>query len=57
LADRELNQHFSTGRTGSSTLRRSLGALLKRRLALIAVPRAPGPSKTKVVSRILWKSK
>jgi hypothetical protein len=39
LAGRDLRQHFSTGSTGSSTLRRSLAALLRARLGLAAVPR------------------
>jgi hypothetical protein len=41
LAGRDLRQHFGTGSTGSSTLRRSLGALLCTRLGLAAVPRNP----------------
>lgn len=36
---RDLNQHFKTGKTGSSTLRRSIGAILKSKLNLIAIPR------------------
>ena len=44
LADRELKQHFSSGGTGFSTLRRSLGALLKNQLNLTAVPRGIGAS-------------
>jgi len=39
LKNRDLNQHFKTGRTGSSTLRRSLGAILKTELTLRAIPR------------------
>jgi hypothetical protein len=39
LAGRDLRQHFGTGSTGSSTLRRSLAALLRTRLELTAVPR------------------
>jgi hypothetical protein len=46
LADREFEQHFSSENTGFSTLRRSLGAILKRSLALQAIPRAPGPSES-----------
>jgi len=41
LAGRDLRQHFGTGSTGSSTLRRSLAALLRTRLGLTAVPRNP----------------
>jgi hypothetical protein len=48
LAAREFEQHFSSERTGFSTLRRSLGALLKRQLALTAIPRTSGPSETNV---------
>lgn len=48
LANREFEQHFSSKNTGFSTLRRSLGALLKRRLGLRAISRAPGPSVTNV---------
>lgn len=42
LAGRDLRQHFGTGLTGWSTLRRSLAALLRARLRLVAVPRSPG---------------
>jgi len=48
LADRAFDQHFSTERTGSSTLRRSLGALLKGRLSLTAIQRGAGFSKANV---------
>lgn len=41
LASRDLRTHFATGRTGSSTLRRSLAALLVDELDLIACPRNP----------------
>jgi hypothetical protein len=39
LAGRDVNTHFCTGKTGSSTLRRSIGALLAEKLELRAVPR------------------
>jgi hypothetical protein len=39
LNGRDVGTHFSTGRTGSSTVRRSLAALLTKELALHAVPR------------------
>ncbi|VXC29828.1 GIY-YIG nuclease family protein [Nocardioides sp. AX2bis] len=39
LRDRDVGTHFATGRTGSSTVRRSLAALLVDRLDLVAVPR------------------
>ncbi|GAA2241667.1 hypothetical protein GCM10010413_50150 [Promicromonospora sukumoe] len=39
LASRDVHTHFATGRTGSSTLRRSMAALLRSELDLHAVPR------------------
>jgi hypothetical protein len=39
LNGRDIGTHFTTGRTGSSTVRRSLAALLAEQLALSAVPR------------------
>lgn len=39
LHDRDFNQHFNTGKTGKSTLRRSIGAILKDNLKLTAIPR------------------
>lgn len=42
LATRDLRQHLTSGGTGSSTLRRSLGAVLKEELALKAIPRNDG---------------
>ncbi len=39
LVRRDMRTHFSTGKTGSSTLRRSLAALLRNELDLRAVPR------------------
>ncbi len=41
LVARDLRTHFETGRTGSSTLRRSCAALLARQLGLHAQPRNP----------------
>lgn len=41
LHGRDVRTHFATGRTGTSTLRRSLAALLVGRLNLVAVPRNP----------------
>ena len=46
----EVRNHFDHLHSGFSTLRRSLGALLKDRLRLRAIPRAPGQSRTNVVS-------
>lgn len=42
LAARDVDQHFATGQTGRSTLRRSLAALLAQKLDLRAVPRNLG---------------
>jgi GIY-YIG catalytic domain-containing protein len=39
LSSRDVRTHFARGRTGSSTLRRSLAALLRDPLGLTAVPR------------------
>ena len=39
LHDRDFKQHFNSQKTGSSTLRRSIGAILKDRLNLTALPR------------------
>ena len=36
---RDVETHFATGKTGQSTLRRSVGAMLRAELGLIAVPR------------------
>jgi hypothetical protein len=41
LVARDLRTHFETGRTGSSTLRRSCAALLAQQLDLHAQPRNP----------------
>jgi hypothetical protein len=40
LDQRGFETHFTTGKTGRSTLRRSLGALLKEILGLRAIPRS-----------------
>lgn len=40
--------HFAAEHSGFSSLRRSLGAILKTRLGLTAIPRAPGSSETNV---------
>jgi len=39
LASRDVRTHFATGKTGSSTVRRSFAALLRHPLGLRAVPR------------------
>lgn len=41
LAGRDVRTHFATGKTGSSTLRRSLAGLLRDQLGLSAMPRNP----------------
>jgi hypothetical protein len=48
LNAREFDHHFSVERTGFSTLRRSIGAILREELALTPMPRAPGPSESNV---------
>ena len=37
---RDANTHFSSGKTGSSTLRRSIGALFREQMKLIPIPRS-----------------
>lgn len=44
LAERLLGGHFCDGQTGHSTIRRTLGAILKEQLKLRAIPREPGSS-------------
>ena len=39
FVSRDLKTHFADGRTGSSTVRRSLAALLRTKLALSGIPR------------------
>lgn len=39
LSGRDVGTHFAAGNTGSSTVRRSLAALLVDKLALVATPR------------------
>lgn len=46
----DVRNHFKHQQSGFSTLRRSLGALLKQELRLQALPRAPGASATNVTS-------
>jgi hypothetical protein len=46
LAQRLFKNHFATDNTGSSTVRRSLGALLKKRMQLKAMARSGGISET-----------
>jgi hypothetical protein len=46
LAEREFGTHFSVGASGFSTLRRSVGALMKGPLELMAIPRGTGTSDT-----------
>lgn len=42
LSSRDFGTHFAAGKTGSSTVRRSLAALLAAELDLVAVPRNEG---------------
>lgn len=46
LATRDIDTHFTSQKSGFSTLRRSLGALLKKELRLTAIPRGTGSSKS-----------
>lgn len=46
LYDRDFDQHFKAQQTGRSALRRALGAILKERLSLLAIPRG-GPNDSK----------
>lgn len=46
----DVRNHFHRTHSGFSTLRRSLGALLKEQLGLIAIPRAPGPSRSNTIN-------
>lgn len=39
---RDADTHFKSGRSGSSTLRRSIGALLREEMKLIPIPRGSG---------------
>lgn len=55
LHDRDFNQHFKTGKTGSSTLRRSIGAILKTNLNLVATPRG-GSNDTKRFDNYTFKN-
>jgi len=45
LEVREFDTHFNSDQTGFSTVRRSLGAILKEQLQLVARPRGTGTSK------------
>jgi len=40
LSERILETHFTDGKTDSSTLRRTIGAILKAELRLVAIPRS-----------------
>ena len=50
LAQRDMGTHFTSGQSGFSTLRRTLGALLKDELDLRAERRSLGPSPTNTQS-------
>jgi hypothetical protein len=44
MATRDLRQHFGTGATGYSTVRRTFAALLTEQLGLVPVPRSSNPA-------------
>jgi hypothetical protein len=44
LFARQINAHFNTNGSGSSTVRRTLGSILKKTLHLVAIPRNDGKS-------------
>lgn len=46
----DARSHFEHAHSGFSTLRRSLGAILKDQLRLRALPRAPGRSRTNIIN-------
>jgi len=46
LAEREFDNHFNSEQTGFSTLRRSLGAILRIQLDLTVLPRGSGSSES-----------
>ena len=46
LAQREFEAHLSSDNSGFSTVRRSIGAILKQQLVLTACPRGRGKSAT-----------
>ena len=46
LAERAQENHFNSDSTGFSTLRRTLGAIMKEDFSLRTIPRSPGPSET-----------
>jgi len=48
LAAREFETHFESASTGFSTLRRSIGALLRADLSLQAIPRSHGKAESNV---------
>lgn len=48
LSRRAIDNHLNSDSTGFSTLRRSLGALLKQKLQLSALPRSTGSSESNV---------
>ena len=46
LAERAHENHFNSDSTGFSTLRRTIGAIMKEDFSLKSIPRSPGPSET-----------
>jgi hypothetical protein len=50
LHDRDFKQHFNSSKTGNSTLRRSIGAVLKDQLELSAIPRGGNNDTKRIVN-------
>lgn len=50
LSKRVCEHHFNSEKTRTSTLRKSIGAILKEEFGLTAIPRSSGPSKTNVTN-------
>ena len=50
LKQREFDTHFTSGKSGFSTLRRSLGAILKGELQLECFPRSSGKAESNVTN-------
>ncbi|RJO60958.1 hypothetical protein C4544_04095 [candidate division WS5 bacterium] len=46
LSERAQENHFNSDSTGFSTIRRTLGAIMKEDFDLKTIPRSPGPSET-----------
>lgn len=53
LARRELMQHLRSDKTGGSSLRRSVGGILQKKLKLVAIPRSESKTDSKRFSHYL----